>query len=66
MTTTIIHCDKCGERIEIDRSLMSVDCGPLRYQRQTVDLCPKCAQAFGAWLADKEAKGEGEHGDGDD
>jgi len=61
MTKTEVFCDKCGDRIEADRSLICLETGPLRGARPEFDLCPGCARAFVAWVdEDRDEIGEGE------
>ena len=55
MTSLIVHCDRCGERIESGRTLAIVETGPLRARWPTLDLCTTCADALTAWLVEKTA-----------
>lgn len=50
MTTTVVHCDRCGERIEAGRTLATLETGPLRDRWPTLDLCGTCAEALGEWI----------------
>lgn len=52
MTETIVHCDRCLTRIEADRSLMNVECGPLRRLMPSIDLCGSCSDLLLGWLRD--------------
>lgn len=46
-----ITCDRCGETIKADRTLLTPECGPLRESgRPPIDLCPDCAGALLDWL----------------
>jgi hypothetical protein len=38
-----------------DRSLLRIESGPLRQQREHVDLCTACASALTTWLTAGEA-----------
>jgi hypothetical protein len=44
-----VYCDKCGDRITQDRSVIKATTGPLR-QRDPIDLCDSCRVAFVTWL----------------
>jgi hypothetical protein len=46
MTTLTVHCDRCGERVLTDRTLLRVESGPLRSRRPEVDLCPQCVETW--------------------
>jgi hypothetical protein len=50
MTEARVTCDRCGEEITSDRTLLTVECGPARSHRPAVDLCRACAIAFVAWV----------------
>jgi hypothetical protein len=45
-----VHCDRCRERINTDRTLLRVETGPARDRFPEVDLCPGCFERFVAWL----------------
>jgi hypothetical protein len=49
MTTTIVHCDRCGSTIAADRHLFRVESGSLRTRSSKFDCCPSCASALLAW-----------------
>ncbi len=51
-----VTCDRCGERIEADRTLLTVVSGPLLPRRETLDLCPGCADRLLSWLAGEDAR----------
>ncbi len=55
MTTTTHYCDKCSERIDVDRSELTVEAGPLLKRRSsetdTIELCGPCAESLARWLA---------------
>lgn len=66
MTKTEVFCDKCGVKIEADRSLIRLETGPLRLARPEIDLCLGCARALMAWVdEDRDETGDGEV-DGED
>jgi ribosomal protein S27E len=46
MVTTTVNCDQCNEVITLDRSTLTVQCGPLRRRMESVDLCPTCAATW--------------------
>jgi hypothetical protein len=50
MVEMTIRCDRCRCVIAEDRSLLRVESGPLRQQREQVDLCTTCASALTTWL----------------
>lgn len=58
MTTVTVHCDRCGGRIDRDRTRLVMDCGtaPARWTldpvsgRPTIDVCPPCVEALALWL----------------
>jgi hypothetical protein len=50
MTVSTISCDRCGVEISADRTLLTVETGPLRSKRPTVDFCRDCAVAFFSWI----------------
>ncbi len=50
MTTTIVHCDRCGEVVNEDRTKLLIDCGPHRTSGP-VDLCRICGNDWREWLA---------------
>lgn len=43
-------CDRCRQPIEINRTLLHVQAGPMRQHHPAVDLCPDCAGELVAWL----------------
>jgi len=43
-------CDGCGSRITSDRTVLTVEAGPLRRWAESIDLCSPCAQRFQEWL----------------
>jgi hypothetical protein len=47
MTDLRAWCDRCGERIHTDRSILNPKCGPLR-SRGPIDLCGDCASKLTA------------------
>jgi hypothetical protein len=49
-TETVVHCDRCGAEITADRSLLRVETGALRTRRETIELCPACAESLTVWL----------------
>jgi hypothetical protein len=50
--TEMCHdCDRCGVPIERGRTLLRVECGPLRGRQDTIDLCSACTDALVSWLA---------------
>ena len=50
MRTITITCDKCGSRVEENRSVLEITTGPLRVERPEIDLCLGCARALMAWV----------------
>ena len=58
MTTTIIHCDRCGEHIEQGRVKLVAAAGspPSTWSVDpatgggTIDLCKDCAACLSVWL----------------
>lgn len=50
-TETLHRCDKCQTAIVANRSKLSVETGPLRETRRSIDLCAACCEAFRDWLA---------------
>jgi hypothetical protein len=49
MVETRIYCDKCGELIVLDRTVLAPQCGRLRH-RAPFDLCDSCADALLQWM----------------
>jgi hypothetical protein len=49
MTTTLVHCDRCLERIESGRFVVRLETGPSRHEG-SIDLCDRCMRAFLDWL----------------
>lgn len=45
-------CDRCGDVILESRTLLSVEGGPLRIHRPTIDLCGHCAESLSGWLSE--------------
>jgi hypothetical protein len=51
-----VSCDKCRAVIVTDRTKLVIETGPLRKilitdsGESVVDLCPRCAEAWLAWL----------------
>jgi hypothetical protein len=58
MTTTTITCDKCRCEIHADRTLMRIECGPIRHRRPEVDLCPACCELLETFLRNPEQQQE--------
>jgi hypothetical protein len=50
-----VTCDRCGDEITADRTLLRVECGPLRPRREAIDLCSACAEALVEWMRPAEA-----------
>ena len=58
MMTVIIHCDRCGERIDRSRARLSLECGttPPTWPtnsasgRPALDLCGPCLDGLAGWL----------------
>lgn len=48
MTTTTHTCDRCGQPILIDRTLLEARCGPSL--GETIELCHPCYKSLRAWL----------------
>lgn len=57
MTTLLVDCDRCGSRIEADRTKLTAEAGPLWARRPEIDLCPECSAALQAWLDGKPDDG---------
>lgn len=55
-TETKIWCDRCLILITRDRSRFTLETGPERLIRPTVDLCPDCLESFFDWLDDERMK----------
>jgi hypothetical protein len=54
-------CDKCGDVIPKDASVVKVEAGPLRLKRdQPIDLCPGCSDRFDEWLRSRHQADQGE------
>jgi hypothetical protein len=58
MTECIHYCDRCQARIEVDCTLLVMECGPapppwpidIARGRPTIDLCGPCLSALVEWL----------------
>jgi hypothetical protein len=56
MTSTLtVICDRCGEIVISGRTLLKVECGPLRAHADTLDICEYCASSLSSWLRHREA-----------
>lgn len=44
-------CDRCSETIPADRTLVLIQCGPLRRSHPAADLCVSCAGDLAAFLS---------------
>lgn len=53
-----VMCDRCGNVILEGRSLLTVEAGPLRTRRESVDLCSDCADLLAGWLSPESAAPE--------
>lgn len=51
MTTVTVYCDRCAARVEKDRTELCVECGPLRPNRDVIDLCGPCCADLTTFLA---------------
>lgn len=61
MRTITTACDKCGSRVEENRSVVSITTGPLRAERPEIDLCLDCVRALLAWVdEDRDEIDDGE------
>jgi hypothetical protein len=49
-TETTIRCDRCGDEIVSDRTLLRVEYGSLRSHRESIDLCAECVEALAGSL----------------
>ena len=45
-----VSCDRCRRIITADRTELTVESGPLRSRRETIDLCTECSTAQSRWL----------------
>jgi len=43
MVITEVRCDRCGDRIDADRSKLAIECGPF-HAREPIDLCRSCME----------------------
>jgi hypothetical protein len=50
MTTTLVHCDRCGSTIEADRHLFRVESGGLQVRGAEFACCPSCVSTLLARL----------------
>ena len=50
MVETIITCDRCGVKIEADRTKLLNECGPFATTRRSFDLCRSCFESLQTWL----------------
>ena len=51
MRTTSIHCNRCGQTIAGDFSVLIMTAGALvRKHGEPIDLCGDCCDRFGDWL----------------
>lgn len=61
MKTITITRDKCGRRVEENRSVVEITTGPLRVERPEIDLCLGRARALMAWVdEDRDEIGDGQ------
>jgi len=64
--TIDITCEKCGNRVEENRSIVEITTGPMRNEWPEIDLCLGCVRALMVWgEEDRDEIGDGKVDDDD-